>query len=216
MMSAALAARHGNICAVGDIDQSIYSFRGADFRNMLNFEIGWPEAKIVTLEENYRSTKPILDAANSVIVKNELRKPKNLFTKKESGEKIKIYAAENEKDEADFVAATAKTMVDCGTNPEEIAVLFRTNAQSRILEEKFLEYGLPHYVVGVKFYNRKEVKDVLSYLRASLNPNDLISKKRIINTPARLIGKSLLAKYLAKSGLNAGEKEKFSPFETIL
>ena len=215
-IASALAAKHSNICVVGDVDQSIYSFRGADFRNILNFEIGWPEAKIITLEENYRSTPQILSAANAVIAKNKLRKPKNLFTKTGDGEKIAIYAAESGEDEADFIAARTKSALDAGIKPENIAVLFRTNAQSRILEEKFLAYGVPYYVVGVKFYARKEVKDVLAYIRASLNPSDLISKKRIINSPTRGIGKTLLVKYLAGAELKPAERDKISDFEKLL
>ncbi|MEK7567089.1 MAG: UvrD-helicase domain-containing protein [Patescibacteria group bacterium] len=216
MLANALASKHSNICAVGDLDQSIYSFRGADFRNILNFEASWPKAKVITLEENYRSSKPILDAANAVISENKLRRPKNLFTKKEGGEKLAICAAENENDEADFIAAKISELAKNGVKPEEIAVLFRTNAQSRVLEEKFLAYNLPYHVVGVKFYGRKEIKDVLAYLRAGLNSSDLLSKKRIINSPARGIGKALLVKYLAGSELKPHEREKISGFEKNL
>lgn len=211
-----LASAHSNICAVGDIDQSIYSFRGADFRNILNFEASWPKAKVITLEENYRSSRPILEAANAVISKNQLRRPKNLFTKKEGGEKIAIYAAENENDEADFIASKVSKLIKNGASPGEIAVLFRTNAQSRVLEEKFLARNLLYHVVGVKFYGRKEVKDVLAYLRAGLNPSDLLSKKRIINSPARGIGKALLAKYLSGYELKPHERDKISGFENNL
>ncbi|QQG45943.1 MAG: UvrD-helicase domain-containing protein [Candidatus Niyogibacteria bacterium] len=215
-LSQQLAALHKNICVVGDLDQSIYGFRGADFRNILEFEATYPETKIVTLEENYRSTEQILEAANAVIAKNKERLPKNLFTRKKGGEKLEIYAAETENDEAYFVAAESQSLIAGGAKPEEIAVLFRTNSQSRVLEEKFLEYTLPHYVVGVKFYNRKEIKDILAYIRASLNSNDLLSKKRIINQPARGIGKVTLAKYFAAVGLKSGEAEKISIFEKTL
>ncbi len=215
-IASVLASKHSNICVVGDVDQSIYSFRGADFRNILNFEMGWPGAKVITLEENYRSTPQILDAANAVIAKNKLRKPKNLFTKADSGEKLAVYAAENENDEADFIASEAAGLIKKGVRPEQIAVLFRTNAQSRVLEEKFLARALPYYVVGVKFYARKEVKDVLAYLKSSLNPSDLLSKKRVINLPARGIGKALMVKYLAGAGLKPAEREKIASFEGLL
>ncbi len=211
-----LAAKHFNICVVGDLDQSIYGFRGADFRNILNFEKTYPKAKIITLEENYRSTRPILEAANAVILKNLQRLPKNLFTKKEGGEKLAIYGAENENSEAAFIASKAKTLIAGGVNPAEIAVLFRTNAQSRVLEEKFLAEGIPYYVVGIKFYSRKEVKDILAYIRAALNPSDLLSKKRIINQPARGIGKALMAKYLANEKFSQSEAVKISAFENLL
>src|SRR3989344_5384830 len=167
-----LAQKHKNICVVGDIDQSIYSFRGADFRNILNFENDWPEAKIITLEENYRSHAPILNAANAVISKNFLRKPKTLFTQKTGGDKIGLFAAENEGDEAEFIAQKTEEFIKNRVSPDEIAVLMRTNAQSRVLEEKFLERKIPYFVVGVKFYLRKEIKDALAYIKTALTPKD--------------------------------------------
>ena len=211
-----LAQKHKNICVVGDIDQSIYSFRGADFRNILNFENDWPEAKIITLEENYRSHAPILNAANAVISKNFLRKPKTLFTQKTGGDKIGIFAAESENDEAEFIAQKTEEFIKNRVSPDEIAVLMRTNAQSRVLEEKFLERKIPYFVVGVKFYLRKEIKDALAYMRAALNPKDSLSLKRIINTPPRGIGKVTMAKYLSGLALGAGEKERISAFEKTL
>lgn len=211
-----LAAGHKNICVVGDIDQSIYSFRGADFRNILGFGALYPEAKAVTLEENYRSTQPILSASNAVIEKNELRRPKNLFTKIEGGEKLGVFAAENENEEADFIASVAGGLIESGVKPEEIAVLFRTNAQSRVLEEKFLARNIPHHVVGVKFYSRKEVKDILAYIKSALNPEDFLSKKRIVNQPARGIGKVMTAKYFSGIKLSGSEAERISSFEKIL
>ncbi|MCH8904728.1 MAG: UvrD-helicase domain-containing protein [Bacteroidetes bacterium] len=211
-----LAKLHSNICVVGDVDQSIYSFRGADFRNILQFEEDWPETRTITLEENYRSVKPILDAANAIIVKNVFRKPKNLFTKKERGEKLELLVANTENEESEYVAQKTKNLLEEGAEPHSIAVLFRTNAQSRILEEKFLALQIPYHVVGIKFYARKEIKDVLAYLRASLNRNDLISIKRIINVPTRGIGKGLSAKYLAKSVLTETEKKRIHGFEILL
>ncbi|MBI2038820.1 MAG: UvrD-helicase domain-containing protein [Candidatus Niyogibacteria bacterium] len=212
-----LARTHSNLCVVGDIDQAIYSFRGADFRNILQFEIDWPEAVVVTLEENYRSTKPILDAANAVIAKNVFRKPKNLYTTLDGDfAKIELRVTENEANEAEWIAGKAKNLVEEGAKPASIAVLFRTNAQSRVLEEKFLLHQIPYHVVGVKFYARREVKDILSYLRAATNPNDLLSIKRVINTPRREIGKVLLAKYFSNLPLSASEQQKIAAFENTL
>ncbi|HBT81767.1 TPA: ATP-dependent DNA helicase PcrA [Candidatus Giovannonibacteria bacterium] len=202
-----LAQKYRNICVVGDIDQAIYSWRGADFRNILHFERDWPEAKIITLEENYRSTQLILDAANAVIVKNKSRVPKNLFSQKKSGPKITLFESVSEEEEASFIAALSKTLVRDGKiPPREIAVLYRTNFQSRILEEKMLEENIPYQVVGVKFYERKEIKDTLAYLKASLNSEDLLSVKRIINFPPRGIGKALLTKFLAGEKLRQAEE----------
>jgi len=211
-----LAKSHSNICVVGDIDQSIYSFRGADFRNILHFEIDWPQARTITLEENYRSVKPILEAANAIIIKNVFRKPKNLFTRKEEGEKLNLFIADTEDEEAEWIAERTKNLLEKGMHPRSIAVLFRTNAQSRVLEEKFLALKIPYYVVGIKFYARKEIKDILAYLRSALNSSDLISIKRIINTPRREIGKVLVTKYLARTTLSALEKKKIQNFETVL
>ena len=213
-----LARDHSNLCVVGDIDQAIYSFRGADFRNILQFEVDWPSATVITLEENYRSTKPILDAANAIIAKNVFRKPKNLFTSTDAGkaDKIELFVGENEAEEAEWIAGKTKTLIGSGTHPTAVAVLFRTNAQSRILEEKFLLNKVPYHVVGVKFYARKEVKDILSYLRAAANPNDLLSIKRIINTPRREIGKVLLTKYFARMPLSASEQRKIDGFEGLI
>ena len=195
-----LAQKYRNICVVGDIDQAIYSWRGADFRNILHFERDWPDAKMITLEENYRSTQLILDAANAVIVKNKARVPKNLFSRKKSGPKITLFEASNEEEEATFIAEIANHLVNPpaggGMPPREIAVLYRTNFQSRIIEEKMLEKNISYQVIGVRFYERKEIKDTLAYLRAALNPDDVLSMKRITNFPPRGIGKVLLKKIL--------------------
>lgn len=217
LLAKLLSRAHRNICAVGDIDQSIYGWRGADFRNILNFEKDWPEAKIITLEENYRSTQTILDAANAVIIKNQYRRPKNLFTAKTGGNKIKIFMAANELEEAAFIAQTARTCMQNHTPADKIAVLYRTNFQSRVLEEEFLRQGMPYQLIGVKFYERKEVKDILAYLRAALNSQDLLSKKRIINTPPRGIGKILLTKYLAQDkNINHNGQALLKNFEAII
>ncbi|MEK7647231.1 MAG: UvrD-helicase domain-containing protein [Patescibacteria group bacterium] len=217
LLAQLLSRAHRNICAVGDIDQSIYGWRGADFRNILNFEKDWPEAKIITLEENYRSTQTILDAANAVIIKNQYRRPKNLFTAKTGGNKIKIFMAANEMEEAAFIAQTARAYMRNNTPADKIAVLYRTNFQSRVLEEEFLRQGVPYQLIGVKFYERKEVKDILAYIRAALNPQDLLSKKRIINTPPRGIGKILLTKYLARDkNISPKGKALLQNFEEVI
>lgn len=217
LMANLLAKSHKNICAVGDDDQSIYSFRGADYQNILNFEKDWPQAKIITLEENYRSSQKILDAANKVINKNKARYPKNLFTQKIGGEPIFLFAAENEEEEACFAADQIEKILSRGDSLSQTAVLYRTNFQSRILEEEFLRRSIPYQVLGVKFYERKEIKDILAYLKAALNPNDLLSLKRIINTPARGIGKITTLKFLARDkNLSPAEQNKIQKFLQIL
>ncbi len=216
-----LARARQNICCVGDVDQAIYQWRGADFRNILNFEKDWPQAAIVTLDENYRSCQNILDAANAVISKNQLRKPKNLFSRQGQGGKIKFFVAANELEEADFIARTSQNLIGRKIPPQKIAVLFRTNFQSRVLEEAFLRRQIPYQLIGVKFYQRKEVKDILAYLRAALN-KDLFSVKRIINAPSRGIGKALTVKYLAAASkiprgfLGVKETSLIKNFENIL
>jgi len=178
------------LCVVGDADQSIYAFRGATIRNILEFEADYPNAKTILLEQNYRSTQTILSAANAVIEKNRGRKPKNLWTDSGEGERIVGYVADSEHDEAAFVANEVDRLTDEGlAKPGDVAVFYRTNAQSRAFEECFIRVGLPYRVVGgVRFYERKEVKDVLAYLRALANPDDTVSLKRIINVPKRGIG----------------------------
>jgi len=178
------------LCVVGDADQSIYAFRGANIRNILQFEEDYPNAKTVLLEQNYRSTQNILTAANAVIANNEGRKDKNLWSQEGAGEAITGYVAENEHEEADFVVGEIRRLRDSGeSNPGDTAIFYRTNAQSRIFEETFLRSAIPYKVVGgVRFYERKEVKDFLGYLRTLVNPEDEISLRRIINTPKRGIG----------------------------
>jgi len=269
LMSRLLSEKNKNICVVGDADQNIYSWRGANLKNILNFEKDYPKAKIILLEENYRSTQNILEAANEVIKKNKYRPDKNLFTKNETGEKISLYEALDENDEAEFVATKileildgsvdakfsqvlgsprdyarpdhSKTFIDYtkdrqnilertlgsrnvpGTHSlngdgqskfsaenlrgesenilSEIAILYRANFQSRVLEEAMLRYNIPYQVLGIKFFERKEIKDTLAYLRAALNPESLSDIKRIINFPTRGIGKATLVKIFS------GEKE---------
>ena len=178
------------LCVVGDADQSIYAFRGANIRNIVEFEQDYPDAHTVLLEQNYRSTQTILSAANSVIERNESRKPKRLWSEAGDGEKIVGYVADNQHDEAAFVAKEVDRLVDLGAiRPADAAVFYRTNAQSRVFEEVFIRVGLPYRVVGgVRFYERKEIRDALAYLRVLANSSDEVSLRRIINTPRRGIG----------------------------
>ncbi|HEX6337017.1 MAG TPA: DNA helicase PcrA [Jiangellaceae bacterium] len=178
------------LCVVGDADQSIYAFRGATIRNILQFEKDYPDARVVLLEQNYRSTQTILAAANSVISKNPERKPKRLWTDAGDGSPIVGYVADNEHAEAQFVAEEIDKLGDDGdAKPGDVAVFYRTNAQSRVLEEVFIRFGLPYRVVGgVRFYERREVRDGLAYLRTLANPDDTVSLRRILNTPRRGIG----------------------------
>ena len=191
-----LASRFKNICVVGDADQSIYGWRGADMQNILDFEKDYPEAKVVLLEENYRSTKTILQAANEVIRNNRNRRPKNLWTQNEDGEEIVYYRANDEQDEAVFVA---KTIDEIGRSQnflhKDFAVLYRTNAQSRTIEEALLKSNIPYTMVGgTKFYSRKEIRDVISYLNLIANPSDNISYERVVNEPKRGVGPGTVEK----------------------
>ena len=178
------------LCVVGDADQSIYAFRGANIRNILQFEADFTDAKTILLEQNYRSTQNILSAANSVISNNENRKAKNLWSDAGQGDLLIGYVAEDEHDEADYVISKIKELRDEEiSKPGETAIFYRTNAQSRVFEESFLRSSIPYKVVGgVRFYERKEVKDFLAYLRVLVNPDDEVSLRRIINTPKRGIG----------------------------
>jgi len=179
-----------DLLVVGDSDQSIYAFRGANIRNILEFEVDFPNAKTVLLEQNYRSTQTILSAANAVISKNEGRKDKKLWSQEGDGEKVVGYVADDERDEAQFVADEIDKLTEKGTvKPSGVAIFYRTNAQSRVFEEVFIRVGLPYKVVGgVRFYERKEIKDALAYVRALVNPKDAVSLRRIINVPKRGIG----------------------------
>jgi DNA helicase-2/ATP-dependent DNA helicase PcrA len=214
----ALAETRQNICCVGDADQNIYSWRGANIRNLLRFEKDYAGAKTILLEENYRSTQNILSAANEVIKKNTLRIEKNLFTKKGAGEKIALYEAYDETDEAYFIAGKVNELISRGIPPGEIAILFRANYQSRAIEEAMLSSDIPYQVLGVKFFDRKEVKDTLSFLRAALNPNSMLELKRIINVPPRGIGETTLKKIIAgqKDSLPPAMKKKVADFEALL
>ena len=191
-----LAAAHHNLCVVGDADQSIYGWRGADIRNIMDFEKDYPEAKTIKLEQNYRSTKNILAAANAVIEHNINRKPKELWTENATGEKLTWYQGMDERDEANFIVTTIrKQQTIFNASLGDMAILYRTNAQSRVLEETFMRSGLAYTMVGgLKFYDRKEIKDILAYLRVIYNPLDTVSLMRIINVPKRGLGATTLAK----------------------
>ena len=191
-----LAGGHHNVTVVGDTDQSVYRFRGADYRNILQFEDAFPDVTTVVLDQNYRSTQTILDAANAVIANNAARKPKNLWTEAGSGHRIVRYHAEDEGDEATFVASTARQLHDDHAhNWRELAVLYRTNAQSRVVEEAMMRLGIPYKVVGgTRFYDRREVKDAMAYLRAVVNPADEVNVKRVLNVPKRGVGDASIAK----------------------
>jgi DNA helicase-2/ATP-dependent DNA helicase PcrA len=190
-----LAEKHRNLVVVGDDDQSVYGWRGADVRNILDFESDFPEARVIRLEQNYRSTQVILEAANYVISHNTRRKPKTLWTTNARGEAITAYQAEDEYDEARFVAGEIERLRAVeGARYRDIAVFYRVNAQSRVLEEVMMRHGIPYRIVGgVKFYERAEIKDMLAYLRLLINPDDDISLKRVINAPRRGIGQTTLA-----------------------
>ncbi len=189
VLSKMISAKYRNICAVGDNDQAIYSFRGANYKNILNFEKDYKEAKVIKLEQNYRSTKMILDAANSVIRNNKSRKEKNLYSTKGLGEKIKVYRAYDGRDENHYVSSIIKKLHENGKRYEDMAILYRTNAQSRTIEEELLKESIPHHVVGgLSFYARREIKDLLAYLRLLHNQNDDVSLERVINVPKRGIG----------------------------
>ena len=185
-----LAGERANICAVGDSDQSIYAFRGADIRNILNFERDFPQARVVVLDQNYRSTQTILEAANAVISHNGRRRPKRLWSDLGQGAPISLYTAEDEADEGGFVAEEIKKLSREGFDLSRMAVFYRVNAQSRAVEESFARFGVSYRVIGtVRFYERREIKDVLAYLRVLVNPADEVSARRIINLPKRGIGR---------------------------
>jgi len=209
VLTKTLAAKHRNICVVGDDDQSVYSWRGANIRNILEFETDFPDAKVVTLEQNYRSTSRILDAAGLVIRHNKSRKPKTLWTSKPAGESVVVAELPSEMEEAGWVARRIRELLAAGRSLREMAVFYRTNAQSRSFEEALRRAGLPYVIVGaVRFYERKEIKDALAYARLILNPGDAASLQRVINVPPRGIGKTSLeriALYAEAQGLSLWE-----------
>lgn len=206
-----LSERYRNITCVGDDSQSIYSFRGANYKNILNFEKDYKDAKTILLEQNYRSTSNILDAANAVIKNNKQRKDKKLWTSRGIGEKIKYYRAYNEKDEANYVVKKINELINNGVEYKDIAVLYRTNAQSRVMEEAMLKENLPYRVVGsFYFYSRKEIKDLIAYLRLIHNYKDNVSLLRVINTPKRGIGLKTIENLTQKA-----DDESISIYEAI-
>ncbi|MCM1370833.1 MAG: UvrD-helicase domain-containing protein [Clostridium sp.] len=206
-----LSKRYKNICVVGDESQSIYSFRGSDYRNILKFEEDFPTSKTILLEQNYRSTKTILDSANKIISNNKQKKDKKLWTENDIGNKISYYRANDEKDEAFYTANEIKKLINNGVSKDKIAVLYRTNAQSRTIEEAMLRENIPYRVIGsFYFYNRKEIKDLISYLKLLYNPYDDVSLTRIINVPKRGIGTKTIDNLLNKADL-----ENKSIFEVI-
>ena len=211
VFSKMLSKKYRNIFVVGDNDQAIYAFRGANYKNILNFEKDYPDCKIIILEENYRSTKTILNAANSVIKHNKLRKDKNLWSNNEEGDKIKYIKTDDEKAEGDYVVKEIKKLKEAGTSYDDIAILYRTNAQSRAMEEALLKANIPYRIIGsFYFYNRKEIKDLLCYLRLINNPKDDVSLSRVINVPKRGIGNVTIANITARA-----EENNTSLFEAI-
>lgn len=216
---AGAADGEGNIMVVGDVDQAIYSWRGANFRNILSFERDWPQTKIITLEQNYRSTALILEAANAIIKKNKERKEKNLWTKRVEGPLLEIAVAENEREEAAFITREISQLQKNSISLRDIAVLYRTNAQSRVLEETFIKRSIPYRLIGgVRFYERREIKDILSYLRLAANPHDRISTQRVLNTPPRGIGAVLAEKHLkaVSAALSVKEQTRINAFLEII
>ena len=211
LLTKLLSEKYRNITCVGDDSQSIYSFRGANYKNILNFEKDYKDAKVILLEQNYRSTSTILDAANSVIKNNKQKKDKNLWTARGVGEKIQYYRAYNEKDETGFVVHKITELINKGIDYKDIAVLYRTNAQSRVLEEEMLKENLPYRIIGsINFYSRKEIKDLLAYLRLIHNSRDNVSLLRVINTPKRGIGLKTIENLTEKA-----DQEDTSIYEAI-
>ncbi|MDP3727592.1 MAG: UvrD-helicase domain-containing protein [bacterium] len=204
-----LAAGHGNIFVIGDDAQSIYSWRRADYRNILNFERDWPEAKVILLEENYRSTPEIVSTANHLIAKNQDQKPKSLWTKNPSGARPVVRAHESGRAEAEFIAGEAASLHISGYAWRDVALLYRTNAQSRALEEALIEHGIPYTIIGgVRFFSRREIKDLIAYLRYLANPDDALALKRIVNVPPRGIGPKTLLAYLSKNAESLALKDR--------
>ena len=198
-----LASEHRNVCVVGDSDQSVYRFRGADIRNILEFEEAFPDATVIVLEQNYRSTQTILDAANAVIANNVGRKPKELWTDQGKGEALVRYHADDETDEAQWVTHRMSKLHDDSYRWGDMAVFYRTNAQSRVLEEYLMRSGIPYKVIGgTRFYDRREVKDALAYLKAAVNPIDEVAVKRVINVPKRGVGDSSIGRLDAWANAN--------------
>ena len=223
LLSKMISGKYKNITVVGDNDQAIFTWRGADYKNILNFEKDYPDAKVVILDENYRSTKTILKAANNVIKNNKIRKEKNLWTNNEEGNLIKYYKAYDEKDESNYVVKEIKKLINDGISPNEICVLYRANAQSRTVEEAFLQNNISYKIVGsYAFYNRKEIKDLIAYLKLIHNEKDDVSLLRVINYPKRGIGQktienlSIVSRNENKSLYESIESSKELEFKNII
>jgi DNA helicase-2/ATP-dependent DNA helicase PcrA len=214
----AIAREHQNICAVGDVDQNIYTWRNASIKNILHFEKDYKGSKLVVLEENYRSTKTILEVANRIIEKNKLRMERKLTTQNAEGEKVGIFEALTENHEAQFVVEKVKELQKNGVLLSEIAVLYRANFQSRVLEEEFLAKGIDYQVLGTRFFDRKEIKDILAFLRFCLNPESISDLKRILNVPPRGIGKTTLLKIVEgkEESLPPAMKIKMNNFRNLM
>lgn len=217
-LSRLLTGQAKNICVVGDADQTIYSWRGANLKNILKFEDDYPEAKVILLEQNYRSTQKILTAANEVIKKNTVRKEKNLFTENEDGEHITLLQTWDENREATTVARRIAHLIEQGVSPKDIAILYRANFQSRVLEQALLAKNVPYQVLGVRFFERKEIKDVLSYVRVALNREMIADLKRAVSFPSRGIGKTTVLKIISGDieGLPKATKVKVDAFFATL
>ncbi len=213
-----LADKNKNICVVGDTDQNIYSWRGAEIKNMLHFEKTYQGAQTFFLEQNYRSTKTILAVADEIIQKNNFRIPKKLFTENASGEKIGVFEARDETDEAQFIALRCKELIENGEQASEIAVLYRANFQSRVLEEAFLAFGVPYQMLGTKFFERKEIKDTLAYISSALNPENMNDFLRAIGTPSRGVGKTTVQKIVSgrENELPTSMQVKINNFRALL
>jgi len=213
-----LAAKHKNLFVVGDIDQTIYTWRGATIENLLEFDKEYPESQTIILERNYRSTKNLVDAANAVIEKNKNRKEKYSTTERGEGEPIVVHMARSAEDEARWIAFKIREQIRNGTRPEDIAILFRTNFQSRALEEGLLRTGVPYKLLGTHFFARKEVKDALAWMRLAMDPSREADKMRAVSSPSRGIGKVTLGKLVAgdRSTLRSGELSKVETFEKII
>ncbi|MBP6860494.1 MAG: UvrD-helicase domain-containing protein [Candidatus Pacebacteria bacterium] len=213
-----LSGKHRNLFVVGDIDQTIYTWRGATIENLLEFDRTYPDAKTVILEENYRSTGTIVAAANQVIEKNRNRKEKRSVTTNDDGEPIHIHLAANAEGEAAWIASDTKKRVLRGDEPESIAVLYRTNFQSRALEEAFLRYGVPYRLLGIRFFDRKEIKDAVAWMRAALDPTRESDRLRAMQAPARGIGKTTVGKIMAgkTAELRAADRTKIAAFDALI
>lgn len=223
ILSKMISAKYKKICVVGDADQAIYGFRGANYKNILNFEKDYPNALSIKLEQNYRSTKNILDAANCVIRNNQSRKEKNLWSTKGDGEKVTYYRAYDQLDEAHQVASFIKKIQDSGKSLSQVAILYRTNAQSRVMEEELLKDSIPYHIVGgLSFYSRKEIKDLLAYLKLIYNEKDDVSFLRVINTPKRGIGLKTIQALQTRADINnsslfdAIDGGKEQPFKDLI